>query len=483
MKISTTDLLNGLKNSVLTSHGNTGTLASRTVKALMLAATISLSGCASPAYNAAQNAVGTSYGQTQIKEVTHSNYKDIVGNAKSGVYAHPLYEGKLATYHFSNDADAENAIKADLRSLGISESNYDYNRTIFDMVNSGTSSASRHIQDPIGYHDDINYSYVNAKTVYEFNDEGISGGDGDAAAARGYFIMIHEVAHSVLEQQMNFLDFAELPFKRDMLYYLENSSDAIGMLKTIQMLDDTGKNASDINAFIDRKVRLRSNINKQAAFESDSDYGDRVLHRTVQTLKVIKKMYNDNPESITEMSNDEILIVGDMVASISADYDFKHDFINEIVGERQDMPKSKADLELGEISEKFLNFLSRPTQQRGLTLPEELAINADMLTQLAGKMDNEIMKNVAMEIASDPERYYYDNKDNSEATIKGLLDKSIDDLKISDISASGYIGHMTEYTGFYNELKDRLSSEGIHVGKDTNNDNNRTLASTFGFSR
>ncbi|TOJ26220.1 hypothetical protein CGI42_28345, partial [Vibrio parahaemolyticus] len=83
------------------------------MKAIALASSMALAGCASPAMQSVQDSIDMSYGQKQIAEVNGNTFADIVDHSKSGLYKHPLYDDKVVVFEFSHDRDASDSIRND----------------------------------------------------------------------------------------------------------------------------------------------------------------------------------------------------------------------------------------------------------------------------------------------------------------------------------------------------------------------------------
>nr|WP_229649122.1 hypothetical protein [Vibrio splendidus]MCC4880299.1 hypothetical protein [Vibrio splendidus] len=480
MKISISDFVSGLKDSVITKHGDSSLLSSRAVRAIALAVTVSLTGCASPAFDTAQQAVDTSYGQTQVKEITSTNYKEIVNERQSGIYQHPLYDGKLATFHFSDDMGAEQAIKDDLKELGLSESNFDYNHAIYSAIAGSNSGASRHVQDPIGFYEDINYSYIN-HGMADYEDIEPTAQDISINEDMVYFTLMHEAGHSVIEQQMDLIDFVKVPFSATQLLYLENSSDSIGLIKTIQMMHEAGRSAEHIDTVMDRVIKERESIVKMKNDEvrlPDSDYA--ILHRTVPSMRIVAKMYDENPSFIVNLSNNETLKISDIVATSVMDHDFKEDFINEMGSkDRVANADTKSKLELGVMTKTLLGFLSNPVS--GLSYEKEAETNAKLIQQVSNSIGETYITKIADEIAKDPLKYRELSKENLDGTVREILDTVISEITVHDMNQNRYASYATELTGLYDKVKEKMEDNDININQ-VNNDYTVTHSSYNGYS-
>ncbi|MEZ8293441.1 hypothetical protein AB6D11_06260 [Vibrio splendidus] len=463
MKIDIDTLIDGLKGSVRTEHGDSGLLSTKTVKAIALAITVSMTGCASPAFDQAQKSVNSSYGTVEVKEVTEENYRTIINEKVSGIYKHPLYEGKLSTYHFRNDTSAEQEIKADLRELGLSESNFDYNYSILKLVE-GNSGTSRHIQDPIGIYEDINYSFINKDASEKIEGKIVTFDEHAIQEDLVYFVMMHEAGHSVTEQQMSIFDFAKIPFSRSQFIYMENSSDAIGLIKTIQMMHNSGRDIEHIDRVIDNIFKSRETINGMNKSEERLPVSEfDVIHRTVPTLRVVQMMYSENPKSIINMSNSEVLAVAEIVANTVMDHDFKSDYINEVTSREQSSYNTlESELELGIITESFLKYLDKNNNNdNNIDFTQQLQSNAEILKKISEKKNESFVIDIANEIASNPIKYYELSKEDINEASRQILNSVIDEISIQNLSQNRLASYTTEPIELYKKVSNQIETHGI----------------------
>lgn len=338
------------------------------------------------------------------------------------------------------------------------------------MIHDSESNGSRHIQDPFNFYEDINYSFINEYTmsVDLESDFGSLKGE-ELHADLKYFLLMHEAGHSIAEQQMDMVDFLKIPFSADQLIYLENSSDTIAALKTIQTQIKVGRSDEHINMVLDRVIAERKSIT--GVYDDDSQLKTSelsVLHRTVPSLEIVRKLWQDNKQAIASMSNTDMLRITDIIATTAIEFDFKDDFINEMLGDRDISNSNTSKLELGALSKQFLNHLDRPVSGQSLDFKDELKFNASTLQRIAESFDSEYATAIADEIAQDTVGYYELNRLSNDDAARFLLNQVVDELKVTDLSQTRYIGHMKELNGFYSRIKGQIKLEGIDIDSGIN---------------
>ncbi|MFS1430665.1 hypothetical protein LMH73_027005 [Vibrio splendidus] len=210
----------------------------------------------------------------------------------------------------------------------------------------------------------------------------------------------------------------------------------------------------------------------------DSDYA--ILHRTVPSMRIVAKMYDENPSFIVNLSNNETLKISDIVATSVMDHDFKEDFINEMGSkDRVANADTKSKLELGVMTKTLLGFLSNPVS--GLSYEKEAETNAKLIQQVSNSIGETYITKIADEIAKDPLKYRELSKENLDGTVREILDTVISEITVHDMNQNRYASYATELTGLYDKVKEKMEDNDININQ-VNNDYTVTHSSYNGYS-
>lgn len=478
-KISTKNLLGVLKDSVCIEHGNSSFLTMRAMKAIALASSMALAGCASPAMQSVQDSIDMSYGQKQIAEVNGNTFADIVDHSKSGLYKHPLYDDKVVVFEFSHDKDASDSIRNDLSEFGIDPDVYDWNRMLKDMLQDEKSLASRHIQDPNPLNADINYSYVNQAVYKDFRSQNPV--NEDIARAMTLFVMMHEAGHSVEHQQVGAIDAAKLIFSQKQLYMLENSSDVIGSAKTINVLHESGASQEFINEFLNEAIRDRKAVVRAHNKEIENEGNQNPTHRTVPSLAFVKSLYNKDPEQFHRLTNSDIEKLAEIIATKVIDYDFNRDFVEhsltviDRVKTKDDLDRVNQQFEFGLVTEQFLEHIDKSSPS-GKT--EKINQAASALLDAVNKSGNESWIAIASELSSNTKHYHKAFKIDKVEASRELLQKGLGELTINDVKQQRMIAYVDNFDGFTHDMMFELENSSVWVNNERTNDYTQQAAHT-----
>ncbi|ENK2263953.1 hypothetical protein [Vibrio parahaemolyticus] len=476
-KISKKQLLGVLKDSVCIEHGNASFLSMRAMKAIALASSMALAGCASPAMQSVQDSIDMSYGQKQIAEVNGKTFTDIVDHSKSGLYKHPLFDDKVVVFEFSHDKDASDSIRNDLSEFGIDPDVYDWNRMLKDMLQDEKSLASRHIQDPNPLNEDINYSYINQAVYKDFRSQNPV--NEDIARAMTLFVMMHEAGHSVEHQQVGAIDAAKLIFSQKQLYMLENSSDVIGSAKTINVLHESGASQDFINEFLDEAIRDRKAVVRAHNQEIENDSSHNPTHRTVPSLALVKSLYNKDPEQFHRLTNSDIEKMAEVIATKVIDYDFNKDFVEhsvtviDRVKTKDDLDRVNQQFEFGLVTEQFLEHIHKSSPS-GKT--ESINQAASALLDAVNKSGNESWIAIASELSANTEHYHMAFKDDKLQASRELLQKGLGEMTINDVKQQRMIAYVDKFDGFTHDMMSELENSNVWVNNERTNDKNLQVA-------
>lgn len=476
-KISKKQLLGVLKDSVCIEHGNASFLSMRAMKAIALASSMALAGCASPAMQSVQDSIDMSYGQKQIAEVNGKTFTDIVDHSKSGLYKHPLFDDKVVVFEFSHDKDASDSIRNDLSEFGIDPDVYDWNRMLKDMLQDEKSLASRHIQDPNPLNEDINYSYINQAVYKDFRSQNPV--NEDIARVMTLFVMMHEAGHSVEHQQVGAIDAAKLIFSQKQLYMLENSSDVIGSAKTINVLHESGASQDFINEFLDEAIRDRKAVVRAHNQEIENDSSHNPTHRTVPSLALVKSLYNKDPEQFHRLTNSDIEKMAEVIATKVIDYDFNKDFVEhsvtviDRVKTKDDLDRVNQQFEFGLVTEQFLEHIHKSSPS-GKT--ESINQAASALLDAVNKSGNESWIAIASELSANTEHYHMAFKDDKLQASRELLQKGLGEMTINDVKQQRMIAYVDKFDGFTHDMMSELENSNVWVNNERTNDKNLQVA-------
>lgn len=205
-----------------------------------------------------------------LDTISNDNYYEILKERKSGVFQHPFYPSKFLTiYQKGADIDQE------LKRYGLYESflfqfgDYKFERNLDYRVAGVHFIAQNHIEK------DANLTYLNSKM-----------GLVDPNFHRGYYLLMHEIGHSLNSQWEYIVDY------QDRIVVLENASEILATVMLYQLVLDEGY---DINYF--KRIIKRE---KRTAKTTEAS------HRTQHIFDVMLELIELNHEYFFYLSKPEV---------------------------------------------------------------------------------------------------------------------------------------------------------------------------------
>lgn len=338
------NFLKDFKNASAEVVGNKKILSKKTIAALGMTAI--LSGCQiTPKYEV--DDVNTEHEVPQYHQATKidsTNYQKILREQISGVYQDMFDEGKVSTFYFPEDVNAEKRIVSDLNRLGIDESSYHWQQKLMNISNfiETHSKQSRHVQDQFGYGVDINLSKIH-KTNY--ND----------STMKGYYILAHENAHRFDHQQLTFAEYIEVGFDQEKLIRLEASSDVAALSKTYQLAVETNR-IKDFDHFYEKMRKEAKFVNSQTRIND--------VHQVLPVLKIFDELRKNNNESLLGLKGSEMRELAKITSKIIIEHNYIDDFRASILNDKEQLELDTTYLGAGIRSfeqepDKFKDFLEQ----------------------------------------------------------------------------------------------------------------------------
>ncbi len=266
-----------------------------------------------------------------------AGFEQVLEKGESGSYQHPFSPGKILTLNFGSDKGSLEHIKQSLQPLGAIEHNLEsslekldsFNETVDRMEASGGKvNRSVHFQE---FDDILDINLINIDLEpYHGMSELLS--DPDMKEMFAYYVAMHEIFHSLEEQQINEIDFLDFSLgdtsKKNIL---EFGADAGSLLMlSVESIKKTGNNKK-VLAFIDEIANTRGrNISSDVGRTHAAS-----THATGPAISAVRALIKENPDVVVHLTSDDVRSVANKLSYMAIDHDYNEDLHKHLVQKYQ----------------------------------------------------------------------------------------------------------------------------------------------------
>jgi hypothetical protein len=335
-KVSSEDFLKDFSSATVEKNGFVVNLGKKLMAAMILVASV-----ASPVM-----ANNLDLENSGIKEISKINVEQVIEGEKNGVYKHPLYEDKIIVLDFESNEDSDQKIKRDFEDLGISSTGYSFQKFLSEVVygdDNNNNKGSHHIGEPLNIGVDANYIYMNNKHnerelgafMQETNSVNIEGMNINTSESNADFFkenkteinkylsvyaFYHEVGHSIEEQEPEILAELAGAFDSELAYLRENSSNVVGLVMTLQLMNENNESENLVNDFLTVITGSRD-----TALTNLHSINEEDCHYDIPTSNFIINQYIEDKDTILSISNNDIAKYSMIVAENAIDHNYYND--------------------------------------------------------------------------------------------------------------------------------------------------------------
>ena len=234
------------------------------------------------------------------------------------------------------------------------------------------------IQDFIKIGDDVNLSYLNNDFDLPYDSVVGEGFEEKYRDYNDYYVMMHEIGHSLEAQQVSPLSNPNSVFSSEQNLLRENNSEIVGFVATIKLMHENNEPEEFINEWIEGKIDYSQNtLGTDKLMQKDDEliYDD---HASLTSFAFIKDMYENNKELILNMPLNKLPQFADIVSTNILEHDFTEDIKLGI----QDPKNKNENDKFNENMKAFKNFKNEAKYQ-----PENYSVRVEAFKAMSENLE------------------------------------------------------------------------------------------------